>query len=179
MLETFCMFLAPRLERSRTRTSSYAIKILPARSISEISLPRRDLCGPQPAPGALSSHVLPMPSSSLRSSPALVRSAAFDITLLNSQETLSINHSLNHLWPPCALARACRHCRAKPYLCSSSETTSEIVHSDSTVHPGRGRDRDTDRPTDRCLFTLLRAAGGRWPRRRTAPAAPSRPHESA
>ena len=78
MLETFCMFLAPRLERSRTRTSSYAIKILPARSISEISLPRRDLCGPQPAPGALSSHVLPMPSSSLRSSPALVRGAAFD-----------------------------------------------------------------------------------------------------
>ena len=171
MLETFCMFLAPRLERSRTRTSSYAIKILPARSISEISLPRRDLCGPQPAPGALSSHVLPMPSSSLRSSPVLVRGAAFDITLLNSQETLSINHSLNHLRPPCA--RACRHCRAKPYLCSSSETTSEIVHSDSTVHPGRGRD------TDRCLFTLLRAAGGRWPRRRTAPAAPSRPHESA
>ena len=100
------MFLAPRLERSRTRTSSYAIKILPARSISEISLPRRDLCGPQPAPGALSSHVLPMPSSSLRSSPALVRSAAFDITLLNSQETLSINHSLNHLRPPCARARA-------------------------------------------------------------------------
>ena len=137
------MFLAPRLERSRTRTSSYAIKILPARSISEISLPRRDLCGPQPAPGALSSHVLPMPSSSLRSSPALVRGAAFDITLLNSQETLSINHSAQSSLAA-VRARACRHCRAKPYLCSSSETTSEIVHSDSTVHPGRGR--DTDRP---------------------------------
>ena len=93
-----------------------------------------------------------MPSSSLRSSPVC---ATIDITLLNSQETLSIHHPLHHLCA-CGHARACcmRAHRVERNLISvrSNRPTSETVHSDSAVHPGRGRD-NTDCATVVCLHS--------------------------
>ena len=101
----------------------------------------------------------------------LSRCAAIDITLLNSQETLSIHHSLDHLWPP--RARACEHARESSHCTGPSETLSlsvrlsvhllrqndnhrqprSIAPSDSTVHSSPAAAAGGT-PTVCCLFTL-------------------------
>ena len=83
-------------------------------------------------------------------SPALLIS----LLLSHSRETLSIDHSLHHLWPPSGHRGACVRAPgwAKPYLSPSLISTgrhpsprSSVHHSDSTdstVHSDRGRGRD-------------------------------------
>ena len=93
----------------------------------------------------------------------LSRCSAIDITLLNSQESLSIHHSLDHLWPPRARVRACARELAlhraernlisvRPSVCPSApaerqSSTTEIdrpLRLHCPLQSGRGRGRDTD-----------------------------------